>query len=44
VVAPAGSLSELERSLRIADDVVRHKLIKLPPVEATRRGMTVDAA
>jgi small subunit ribosomal protein S6 len=42
--APAGSLSELERSLRIADEVVRHKLIKLPPAEAARRGITVDAA
>jgi small subunit ribosomal protein S6 len=43
-VAPAGSLSELERSLRLADEVVRHKLIKLPVVEATRRGMTGVAA
>ena len=43
-VAPAGSLNELERSLRIADEVVRHKLIKLPVAEATRRGMTGVAA
>jgi small subunit ribosomal protein S6 len=43
-IAPAGSLGELERSLRIADDVVRHKLIKLPSAEAARRGMSVDAA
>jgi small subunit ribosomal protein S6 len=43
-IAPAGSLSELERSLRIADEVVRHKLIRLPNNEAARRGMTVDAA
>ena len=43
-VAPAGSLNELERSLRIADEVVRHKLIRLPVIEANRRGMTGVAA
>lgn len=43
-VAPAGSLDELERSLRLADDVVRHKLIRLPESEATRRGMEGVAA
>ncbi len=43
-VAPAGSLAELERTLRIADEVVRFKLLKLPVAEAIRRGMTVDAA
>ncbi len=43
-IAPAGSLNELERALRLADEVVRHKLIKLPVAEATRRGMTGIAA
>ena len=43
-VAPAGSLSELERTLRLADEVVRHKLIRLPEAEAERRGMTGTAA
>jgi small subunit ribosomal protein S6 len=43
-IAPAGSLNELERSLRLADEVVRHKLIKLPVAEAARRGMTGIAA
>lgn len=43
-VAPAGSLDELERQLRLADDVVRHKLIRLPDAEAARRGMAVTAA
>jgi small subunit ribosomal protein S6 len=43
VVAPGGALDDLERSLRIADDVVRHKLLRLPDAEATRRGMTVAA-
>jgi len=44
IVAPAGSLDELERTLRLADDVVRHKLIRLPEPEAERRGMAVPAA
>ena len=43
-IAAPGSLNELERSLRIADEVVRHKLIKLPVSEATRRGMAGVAA
>jgi len=43
VVAPGGALDDLERSFRLADDVVRHKLLRLPDAEAARRGMT-DAA
>ncbi len=43
VVAAGGALDEFERSLRIADDVVRHKLLRLPDDEAARRGMTVAA-
>ena len=43
VIAPGGALDEFERSLRIADDVVRHKLLRLPDAEAARRGMTVAA-
>ena len=43
VMAPGGALDEFERSLRIADDVVRHKLLRLPDAEAARRGMTVAA-
>jgi small subunit ribosomal protein S6 len=34
-----GSLDAMERSLRLSDDVVRHKLIRLPDREATRRGL-----
>ena len=37
------ALDELERQLRLADDVVRHKLIRLPDAEAERRGMAVSA-
>ena len=39
VAAPGGALDEVERALRLADDVVRHKLIRLPDAEAARRGM-----
>jgi small subunit ribosomal protein S6 len=43
LVASGGALDELERSFRIADDVVRHKLLRLPDAEAARRGITVAA-
>ena len=43
-VAPPGALDELERALRLADDIVRHKLIRLPDNEAERRGMTSAVA
>jgi small subunit ribosomal protein S6 len=42
--ATGGALDELERQLRLADDIVRHKLIRLPDAEAKRRGMAVTAA
>jgi small subunit ribosomal protein S6 len=44
ILAGPGALDELERTLRLADDVVRHKLIRLPDAEAERRGMAVTAA
>lgn len=44
LVAAGGALDELERTLRIADDVVRHKLLRLPDHEAARRGIAVPAA
>ena len=43
-LAEGGALDGLERSLRLADDIVRHKLIRLPDAEAARRGMTGAAA
>jgi small subunit ribosomal protein S6 len=43
VLAEGGALDDFERTLRIADDIVRHKLVRLPDSEAKRRGMT-DAA
>ena len=32
-------IDELDRSLRLADDVVRHKLLRLPDHEAAKRGL-----
>ncbi len=32
-------LADLERQFRLADDIVRHKLIRLPDKEAARRGL-----
>ena len=39
IVTPASNLDELDRFLRLADDVVRHKVIRLPEAEAERRGL-----
>ncbi len=44
MVPEPGALDELERTLRLADDVVRHKLIRLPDAEAERRGMAISAS
>jgi small subunit ribosomal protein S6 len=43
LVAPGGALDDFERSMRIADDIVRHKLLRLPDAEAARRGIQVAA-
>ncbi len=40
----ATNLDGLERALRLADEVVRHKLIRLPDREAARRGLIGTAA
>jgi small subunit ribosomal protein S6 len=37
-------LADLERGFRLADDVVRHKLIRLPDAEAARRGLLGEPA
>ena len=39
ILAEGGALDDLERQLRLADDIVRHKLIRLPDHEAARRGL-----
>jgi small subunit ribosomal protein S6 len=35
----ASNLDDVDRFLRLADDVVRHKLIRLPDSEAVKRGL-----
>ncbi|MEZ5237708.1 MAG: 30S ribosomal protein S6 [Microthrixaceae bacterium] len=39
ITTDAGDLADVDRFLRLADDVVRHKLIRLPDAEAQRRGL-----
>jgi small subunit ribosomal protein S6 len=39
IVAAAGAMDEVERGFRLSDDVLRHKLLRLPDDEAQRRGM-----
>lgn len=37
-------LDRLERALRLADETVRHKLVRLPDSEAVRRGLVEHVA
>ena len=39
VTAPGGALDDFERTMRISDDILRHKLLRLPDAEAVRRGL-----
>ena len=39
LLAEGGAMDEVERGFRISDDVLRHKLLRLPDDEAARRGM-----
>jgi small subunit ribosomal protein S6 len=39
VLPEPGALDRLEGTLRLADEVVRHKLIRLPDAEASKRGL-----
>ena len=39
IVTEAASLEDISRFLRIADQVVRHKTMRLPEHEVTRRGL-----
>jgi small subunit ribosomal protein S6 len=36
-------LAQLERALRLADEIVRHKVLRLPDGEAARRGLLEPA-
>lgn len=42
-VAP-NALTEIDRTLRIADDVIRHKFMRLPLTEAHKRGLAAATA
>ena len=44
ILAEPGALDRVENTLRLADEVVRHKLIRLPDHEAARRGLTGEQA
>ena len=44
LVAEGTGLDDLERQLRLADDVVRHKLIRLPDKEAAKRNLLGESA
>ncbi len=44
VLADPGALDGVERSLRLADEIVRHKVIRLPDHEAAKRGLIGSAA
>ena len=39
IVTESAGLPNTERQLRLADDIVRHKLFRLPEKEAARRGL-----
>jgi len=43
VVSETSGLPVTERQLRLADDIVRHKLFRLPEKEAARRGLFGEA-
>jgi small subunit ribosomal protein S6 len=44
IVTPASNLDALDRVLRLADETVRHKIIRLPEGEARRRGLIPSGA
>ena len=44
LVTERQDMAGLERQLRLADEVVRHKVLRLPDKEATRRGLFGGAA
>ncbi len=43
IVTSTAGLPVTERQLRLADEIVRHKLFRLPESEATRRGLLGEA-
>lgn len=43
IVTEAGNLDTTDRFLRLADAIVRHKIMRLPEAEAARRGLLASA-
>ena len=43
IVTSTAGLPDTTRRLRLADDIVRHKLFRLPDAEAERRGLFAEA-
>ena len=44
IVTEAAGLDDVDRMLRLADEIVRHKLLRLPEHEAAKRGLIGSAA
>jgi small subunit ribosomal protein S6 len=44
IVTEATNLDDVDRFLRLADETVRHKAIRLPDAEAERRGLLGEAS
>ena len=44
IVTETAGLPTTERQLRLADEIVRHKLFRLPEHEANKRGLFGEAA
>ena len=44
ISTPTSGLDPVDRQLRLADDVVRHKIVRLPDSEAMRRGLLAESA
>lgn len=39
IVTESNNLNDLDRFLRLADETIRHKILRLPDTEAARRGL-----
>ena len=43
IVTEDTNLDEVDRTLRLADETIRHKILRLPDKEAARRGLLGEA-
>jgi small subunit ribosomal protein S6 len=44
IVTEATNLDSIDRAMRLADETLRHKIIRLPDREATKRGLFATAS